>query len=124
MYQHHLAPKEGNREKRMKIARRKVRSWLKTQKFRDLLWEETVMRVDMAAPGIIGGLISKAQAGRVDAARLLFELNGRHSPNTEVTPSQVNIILDGVPRPTHNPQAIGTEADEKIDDAEWEELDE
>jgi acyl-CoA hydrolase len=97
--QHQLVPHEKNRDKRLKKARQRIRTWMSTQKMRDLLWEETMIGLDMDSPQIVRGIARKAKAGRVDAARLALELNGRHAPQAEVTPAQINIQFGNIPRP-------------------------
>jgi hypothetical protein len=107
-----------NREKRLKMSRTKIRHWLQSQKMRDLLWEETMIGLDLDSPRIVRGISRKAQAGRVDAARLALELNGRHAPQTEVTPAQINIQFGGVPRPhgvLDDPDLIDADPDEVVE---------
>lgn len=94
-----LAPHEANRDKRLKKARTRIRHWMASQKMRDLMWEETMVGLDMDSPLIVRGISRKAKAGRVDAARLALELNGRHAPQTEVTPASINIQFGDIPRP-------------------------
>lgn len=115
-YAHHLIPHEQNEDQRLKKARSKVRKWIRTQKFRDAIWSQSVVELDLESPAIHRGLARKAKAGRVDAARLVFELNGRHSPHTEVQPAAINIVLGGIPRPR---RAI---ASEDVVEGEAEEL--
>ena len=97
--QHQLVPHEKDRYKRLQKARQRIRRWLGTEKMRDLLWEETMIGLDIDSPQIVRGIARKAKAGRVDAARLALELNGRHSPQAEVTPAQINIQFGNIPRP-------------------------
>jgi hypothetical protein len=104
---------------RLKKARLRVLRWMRSQKFRDLLWEETMIGLDLDSPAIVQGVARKAKAGRVDAARLALELNGRHAPHTEVTPAQVNIVFGGLPRPRRslpNPDTIDADATEILED--------
>jgi hypothetical protein len=70
------------------------------------------------------GIARKAKAGRVDAARLAFELNGRHAPHTEIQPAAINIVLGGVPRPRRqlDPGEVIDADAEEIDEAEVEDL--
>lgn len=98
-FQHHLVPHEHDRKRRLWKARARIRRWLSTQKMRDLLWEETMVGLDIDSPQIVRGIARKAKAGRVDAARLALELNGRHAPQAEVTPAQINIQFGNIPRP-------------------------
>jgi hypothetical protein len=119
-YQHQLSPHEMNRSKRLQKARQRIRRWLGTQKYRDLLWEETMIGLDIDSPQIVRGIARKAKAGRVDAARLALELNGRHAPQAEVTPAQINIQFGNIPRPR---RASNFDSDgHEIVDADPEEL--
>jgi len=95
----HIVPHEKDEKEQRKKARIRIRRWFRTQKFRDLIWEESILLIDMATPAIAQGLIRKAAAGRVDAIRLALELNGRHAPHTELTPAKVEIHFGDVPRP-------------------------
>lgn len=112
-YANHLIPHEPDEEKRLKKARQKIRKWIRTQKFRDAIWAQSVVELDLESPAILKGITRKARAGRVDAARLAFELNGRHSPHTEVQPASININFGAIPRP-HNMAPI-EEADEIVE---------
>jgi len=98
-FQHHLVPHEVDRKKRLRKSRNRIRQWMSTQKMRDLLWEETMVGLDIDSPQIVRGIARKAKAGRVDAARLALELNGRHAPQAEITPAQINIQFGNIPRP-------------------------
>jgi hypothetical protein len=73
---------------------------------RDFIWAEAQILIDLESPAIMRGIAKKAKAGRIDAARLAFELNGRHSPHTEVQPAAINIIFGGVPRPGDDMPAL------------------
>ena len=121
--QYQLCPHEANDKLRLKKARHKVRVWMGSQKMRDLLWDETVTQLDIETPLIVRGVSRKAAAGRVDAARLALEINGRHAPHAEVQPTQINIQFAGVPRPRRSLPTPGevVDADEEVDDADWEE---
>lgn len=126
-YQRHLVPHEPDRDKRMRKARGKIRRWMASQKFRDLIWDESVSELDLKSPRILNGVARKAMAGRVDAARLSLEVTGRHAPHTEVQPAQINIQFGDIPRPERavpiDELDRGTmlDSDEEIEDAEWEE---
>ena len=100
-----IIPNEPDRKLQLKKARARVRSWARTQKFRDAIYEEALIRVDQRTGQIVDGITEKAIAGRVDAARLVLEITGRHSPHTEIQPAQVNVVFAGVPRP--EPRQIG-----------------
>lgn len=116
--QHHLCPHEQDRKLRMKKARTKLRNWFQSQKFRDAIWDETVLALELDHPQHLRGLSKKAAAGRVDAAKLVMEVTGRHAPQAEVTPAQINIQFGDIPRPRRsvNPSAdITLEADEVVE---------
>jgi hypothetical protein len=113
-----LCPHVENRDKRLKMSRTKIRHWMAGQKFRDLLWEESVIGLDLDSPRIVRGISRKAQAGRIDAARLALELNGRHAPQTEVTPARINIQFGDIPRPRRSlddPNVVDVDPDEIVE---------
>ena len=87
-------------DKRLKQARSRLAIWEKDQKFRDLVWNEAVVKLDMSTPQILVAMAGSAKKGRVDAAKLALEVTGRHTSqqNTQVTAVQVN-IANGIPRP-------------------------
>jgi hypothetical protein len=86
----------GERER---YAAKKLRAWLRTdQKFRDLVWHEAVVTLDLKAPLILDGVAKAARRGRVDAARFAFEITGRHSSH-EATITNVQVVLQNIPRP-------------------------
>jgi hypothetical protein len=101
-----LIPHEPDENKRLKKTRSRIRKWLGTTKMRDFIWAEAQILIDLESPAIMRGIAKKAKAGRIDAARLAFELNGRHSPHTEVQPAAINIIFGGVPRPGDDMPAL------------------
>lgn len=94
-----VVPNEPDRQLQLKKTRTRIRNWVRSQKFRDAIYEEAMLRVDLRTGAIVDGIVAKAEAGRVDAARLALEITGRHSPHTEIQPAQVNVVFSGVPRP-------------------------
>ena len=94
-----LVPHEHRRDRQLKKARAKNRRWMGKQKMRDLLWEETMVGLDLNSPQIVRGIARKAKAGRVDAARLSLEMTGRHAPQAEIQPATINISFGDIPRP-------------------------
>lgn len=111
-----LVPKhDGSKQDLMKKARARVRAVMVTQDFRDALWEWSLMGVDLAMPDITAGIIGKASAGRVDAARLAMEITGRHAPNSEVQPAAIQIVLQNVPRPAVSEEIVDGDAEEIVD---------
>jgi hypothetical protein len=83
-----------------------VRRWIKerlknSQEFRDLVWDASLLQIEEQAGAVQRGLLNQARKGRVDAARLLYELNGRHNPKAEGLGIQaVQIVVGGeIPRP-------------------------
>ncbi len=114
--QFQLVPHEPRPIVRGKKARIRLRRWFRSEKFRDLIWQETMIGLDLDSPKIVAGISRKAQAGRIDAARLALELNGRHAPHTEVQPAQVNIVFGSVPRPLKElPEAEVIDADAVVE---------
>lgn len=96
----HLAPnKERPVDQRMSHARAKLRRWESSQKFRDLVWDKAVVDLDMAMPGVLNGVTRKARQGRVDAARLVLEITGRHAPKGDGTAPNIVVAINGIPRP-------------------------
>ena len=97
----HLVPHQKDRplEQRLSQARAKLRRWENMERFRDLIYHKAVVELDLASPKIMKGLATKAARGRVDAARLAFELTGRHNPKGDNTPAQVVVAINGIPRP-------------------------
>jgi len=95
----YMVPDEPHRPTQLKKTRHRLRNWQKTQKFRDALFEEAMIQADVRAGEIMNGVIDRAVAGRIDAARLVFEMTGRHSPHTEIQPAQVNLVFGDIGRP-------------------------
>lgn len=110
----YLVPNNRHRplEQRLSQARAKLRTWEQTQKFRDMVYDLAVVKLDLQTPQILGGVAKKAKAGRVDAARLALEITGRHNPKGDSAPAQVIIAFDGIPRPQGTAQAV--EANENL----------
>jgi hypothetical protein len=95
----HLAPDEDasisiRNRKALKILRGlEMRDW-----FRDLVYTQTVGEMDMKIPQILRGMSSKAKH-RVDAARLILEVTGRHNPKGEIQPPNITVQIANIPRP-------------------------
>ena len=108
----HLVPNGRHRplEQRLSQARRRLANWEKQQNFRDLMWTQAVVKLEMQTPAILKGVAMKARRGRVDAARLALEITGRHNPKGDQQPAQVAVIIQGVPRP----QAVQMAADQPV----------
>lgn len=98
-------------EKKKKQARTRIRKWRQRQDFRDLVYECTLERLDNETPQMLAGILRKAKAGRVDAAKLVLELTQRHVPRGEPVIPNVQVIFEGVPRPP----AIGPADDDVVD---------
>jgi EAL domain-containing protein (putative c-di-GMP-specific phosphodiesterase class I) len=82
----------------------KIRRWMhRDAAFRDLIYQQAVLKLDLKSPKILDGIARSAQRGRVDAARFALEITGRHTKEeTQVT--QVNVVLQNIPRPDSNPR--------------------
>src|SRR5215472_5895301 len=90
----HLSPTGNQRS-----AYQKLRRWMyKDKAFRDLIYEQAVLKLDLSSPDILDGIRRSARRGRVDAARLALELTGRHVKE-EAQVTQVNVVLNNIPRP-------------------------
>lgn len=121
LYPHIVPNIKGSEKHKIKTARGRIRKWQKQAHFRDEVWQWSVAQVDLATPRILAGVVNKAAAGRVDAAKLALEITGRHAPNADVTPAAINIIFGDTPRPkTLAVEGKAVDPDEEVDDAEWE----
>jgi hypothetical protein len=79
-------------------------------KFRDLIFQEAVVSLDLKTPLILNGVAKAAQRGRVDAARLALEVTGRHTSH-EAQVTNVQVVLQNIPRPVAA-EVIDGEAEE------------
>jgi hypothetical protein len=106
------------KEQQLASARTRLRRWEQTQKFRDLVYEQALIELDLKSGVAMKGLAKKAAKGRVDAVRLMFELTGRHNPKGDAPPAQIILAIDGVPRPqrsaTQAVEAITLNPDEAV----------
>lgn len=84
---------------RMRRARAKLRAMEQDQAFRDMVWNNAVIKTDLASGEILDGIVAKAKRGRVDAARLAMEITRRHVPKGDQTAPNVVVSINGVPRP-------------------------
>lgn len=112
----HLSPRTVAPHRRKSSALRRLRKWEKSQEFRDLVWSQSLIKLDLQAPAILGGIAKKAVRGRVDAARLALEITGRHNPKGDAAPTQIAIVVNGVPRPSRGVTVQAVEASEEVDD--------
>lgn len=112
----HLVPNNRDRplEQRLSQARTRLAKWERDPKFRDLIYNLAVVKLDLQAPEILGGIAKKAKRGRVDAARLALEITGRHNPKGDQQPAQVALIIQGVPRPS-SVQAVTAEGKQTVE---------
>jgi hypothetical protein len=78
---------------------KRLREWQRDKRFRDLTWEYSMAWLDAQAPEIAQGVARKGKSGRVDAAKFGLELAGRYTPRGTDTPTAVNIVFGGLPRP-------------------------
>ena len=98
-------------DQQSKAVKNKLRRWEQSDVFRDLVWNMATTGLDLRSGTIIEGIAKQAERGRVDAARLAFELTGRHTPKGDSTPTQVAIVVNGVPRP----KVVEASADEIVE---------
>jgi hypothetical protein len=114
-----LAPRmKGPEDQRLKNATAYLRKLERIPEFRDLAYDEAVTELDLDTPLILKGLSRKARAGRVDAAKLSLEITGRYTPKGDQAPTQIAIVLNGVPRPSvgsAQPVVVDQEADQEAD---------
>lgn len=99
----HIVPNSqytGDDLNHSRIARLKLARWEKEQSFRDLIWNDAVVRLDLKTPKILEGMAKKAIKGNIMAARLALEITGRHNPKGEAAPTQVAVVINGIPRPS------------------------
>lgn len=93
-------------EQRLSNSRTKLRRYEKQDSFRDLVFKAAVVQLDMDSPKILAGIAKQAKRGRVDAARLAFEITGRHTAKGDQQPTQVAVIIGNVPRPLQSAAEI------------------
>jgi hypothetical protein len=82
----------------LRLANSTLKRWEHNQKFRDLCYEVAVVKLDFEVPGILEGMAKKARS-RVDAARLVLEVTGRHNPRGEQTAPNITVQIANLPRP-------------------------
>jgi hypothetical protein len=113
--QDYLAPQAAP-GKKLRRARLKLQRWWTEDEFRDLVWRHAVMELEGEQPAILQGVARKARQGRVDAARLVFELTGRHLPKGEPAAPSIAVVI-GMPRPEgSNPVVEAVKALQPPDD--------
>lgn len=99
----HICPvqegRKNQREYRVRKARSTLAKWEMTQSFRDMVYDNAVVKLDMSTPAILAGVTKAAKKGKVDAARLALELAGRHSSKGEMGDTHVEIKIANIPRP-------------------------
>lgn len=95
----YLAPEVKHPDIRTNAAVRILKKMEQELEFRDMVYDFSVGKTDLQIPAILNGVVKKAKAGRVDAARLVLEVTGRHNPRGDATPTAIQIVVEGVPRP-------------------------
>lgn len=86
-------------DQQSRAARGVLVRWERTPSFRDLIWGQALVKLDLETPAMMAGVMKKAKRGRVDAAKLILAVTGRHSDKQEVGPTAVTVVFSGVPRP-------------------------
>jgi hypothetical protein len=96
---------QEDRSLALRLTRKKLRAWEETTWFRDAVYDRAIAHTDSQLPQILRGMTNRAKR-RVDAARLVLEVTGRHNPRgQEVQPAVVQIQFGGsLPRPNTRPQ--------------------
>jgi hypothetical protein len=123
----HLCPPDGEmtRQERMRVANRRLKAMEERKWFRDRLWDYALLRADLDTPAILAGVVRKAKRGRVDAAKLALGITGRYEERGEVNATQVTVVFGGdIPRPDRTGIESQSAAEEHIEEAEYEELEE
>lgn len=93
--------------------------------FRDRLWDYALLRADLDTPAILAGVVRKAKRGRVDAAKLALGIVGRYEERGDVQATQVTVVFGGdVPRPERQGIESQSTAEEMVEDADYEEIEE
>jgi hypothetical protein len=121
----HLVPPDGEltKKERLRLAQRRLRAMEETKWFRDKLWDYALLRADLDTPAILAGVVRKAKRGRVDAAKLALGVVGRYEEKGEVNATQVNVVFGSeVPRPVRGSIESHQEADESIEEGQWDEV--
>lgn len=122
-YAKQIVPKhDGDHEYLLRKARARVRRWRMSEAYRQALYDWCVADVDLSMPDILKGVVGKARAGRVDAARLALEITGRHAPNSEVQPAAIQVVFNNMPRPVADADVVDADDAEEIVEPEDEAL--
>ena len=92
--------------------RRRMRDWMA----HDILFQQafaTLMKAEtaLALPGVTRALVRRAQRGRVDAIKLLFELTGFYNPRSIVDHNHsgeinINLTMGGRPEPVVDAEVV------------------
>ena len=109
LYKHLVVNQDRPLDQVIRQARTKLRRWEHQDSFRDLMWSQAVVDMDLAAPAILSGLTRSAKRGRVDAAKLALEITGRHVTKGDQTAPNITIAFAGIPRPTEVRQIADAE---------------
>jgi hypothetical protein len=101
-------------EQQIQAATHRLKTWENSQAFRDMVYEKALIQLDLQSGEILSGVAKKAKRGRVDAARLVLEVTGRHSAKHEAQPTQIALVINGIPRPG-NVQAVTAAGQVELD---------
>jgi hypothetical protein len=108
--------REWPKETKIRTARSRLRSWESRTWFRDLVWDNAVVELDMQTPQILRGIARKAKKGRVDAAKLALSVTGRYTDKDQAVPAAVTINIAQISRPDRQadlqPEEIVLEAED------------
>lgn len=109
----HLA---GKRNRYFRHLRGRIqRMALADEEFSTALGQQATGAAIMELPAIMDGVIRRAKRGRVDAAKLIFEMTGLHNPKvSHEHTGDIQITLASVPRP----ERVPTTLEEPVVDAE------
>lgn len=91
---------------RVRIAIRKLKRLEKQQWFRDKLWEMAMIETDLGMVEVMKGITHEAKRGRVEAAKLVLDVTGRHTQSGDRAPANIQIHFNQLPRPERHRQVI------------------
>lgn len=92
-----MAPNDKVRQKSL---REKIRRLGRQEDFQNFIGEMSKVGTIMAVPSTVEAVARKARAGRVDAAKLIFEASGFHNPRIQHDHGgEVVISIRNAPRP-------------------------
>lgn len=93
-------------EQRLSRCRAKLKRWETQPNFRDMVYARARISLDMDHPSHLKALSKQAKRGKVDAIKFALELTGRYSPKGDQQPTQVAVVISGIPRPMRTAEQV------------------